>query len=141
MNNIRKSDAKDIDRILEIWHSSVLDTYEFIKPEHWDEISHKVKEKFLNSDIYVYEEKLIKGFILIDNGYIDELYIKKEYRSNGIGKKLIDYVKNQYDELSLNIFQKNSRGISFYLKNGFKIVEENVEDFTNEKGYYMLWKK
>jgi len=139
---IRQLNKKDVDRVLDIWYNSSVDTYTFISKDHWDLIKDKVRSKFLESKIYVYEEdSIIKGFILIEDGYIDELYVDKKYRSNGIGKQLLNYVKSDYEELTLNIFQKNVDGIRFYQNNGFIVVEENTEDSTNEKGYFMKWHK
>lgn len=140
--NIRPFTKNDIDRVMEIWYSSSIDTYDFIAKKHWDEIKGNVRNKFLNSNIYVYEESnIIKAFILFDDDYIDELYVDKKYRSLGIGKILLDFVKSFNLELTLNIFQKNERAIEFYKNNGFKIIEENIEESTNEKGYFMKWKR
>ena len=139
---IRKFEKNDLDLVLNIWYESCLDTYYFINKAHWDSIRENVKKKFLNSNIFVYEEnKIIKGFILIDEGYIDELYVSKQFRSMGIGKKLLDFIKKTHNELTINIFQKNINGIRFYKNNGFEIVEENIEDSTLEKGYFMRWHK
>ena len=140
--NIRAFCKKDLERVVDIWYNSSIDTYNFISKDHWDSMKDKVRSKFLESKIYVYEEdSIIKGFILIEDGYIDELYVDKKYRSNGIGKQLLNYVKSDYEELTLNIFQKNVDGIRFYQNNGFIVVEENTEDSTNEKGYFMKWHK
>ena len=142
MNKIRKFIKDDIDDVIQIWYSSSVDTYKFVDEMHWEKIKKEVRDRFLNSNIYVYDEdNIVKAFILINGQYIDELYVLKEYRLNGLGKKLLDFVKSNNNELLLNVFQKNTNAIEFYKKNEFKIIEENVEDYTREKGYLMKWKR
>ena len=142
MNKIRKFIKDDIDDVIQIWYSSSVDTYKFVDEMHWEKIKKEVRDRFLNSNIYVYDEdNIVKAFILINGQYIDELYVLKEYRLNGLGKKLLDFIKSNNNELLLNVFQKNTNAIEFYKKNEFKIIEENVEDYTREKGYLMKWKR
>ena len=141
--NIKKFSLADIDKIIDIWYQSNIDTYTFINKNYFKNIKENVKKKFISNynNIYVYEENTeIKAFCLIDNDYIDELYVSNAYRNQGIGTKILNHLKNNNNKLTLNIFQKNIKGINFYQKNGFKIIEENTEDITQEKGYYMEWK-
>ena len=49
--------------------------------------------------------------------------------------------KELKDELTLSAYKKNTKAIQFYLKNGFEIVEENIEKENDEVEYIMLWKK
>ena len=62
-------------------------------------------------------------------------------QSCGIGKLLLDYVKDKKVSLRLNVYQKNSRAISFYQREGFIIQCEGLDEATGEKEYTMLWKR
>ena len=42
-------------------------------------------------------------------------------QSCGIGKLLLDYIKDKKVSLRLNVYQKNARAISFYQREGFII--------------------
>ena len=42
-------------------------------------------------------------------------------QSCGIGKLLLNYIKDKKDRLQLNVYQKNARAISFYQREGFII--------------------
>ena len=59
----------------------------------------------------------------------------------GIGKLLLDYIKDKKESLQLNVYQKNARAISFYKKEGFIIQCEGLDEATGEKEYTMLWKQ
>ena len=43
------------------------------------------------------------------------------------------------DELFLNVYQKNTRAISFYQREGFEILREDLDEVTGEKEYVMVW--
>ena len=51
----------------------------------------------------------------------------------GIGKLLLDYIKNKNVRLRLNVYQKNTRAISFYQREGFIIQYEGLDEATGEK--------
>lgn len=68
-----------------------------------------------NAEIYVYElNDKIKAFIGIDNGYIAGTLVSYEMQSLGIGKKLLDRIKEIYSKLSLAVYKNNTKAVSFY---------------------------
>ena len=54
-------------------------------------------------------------------------------QSCGIGKFLLDYIKDKKVRLQLNVYQKNTRAISFYQREGFIIQCEGLDEATGEK--------
>ena len=63
-------------------------------------------------------------------GEIDSLYVKKEYRSKGLGKKLTESALQWLDENNAKrkvvvVFEKNTDALAFYQKFGF--YPRNVE--------------
>ena len=49
-------------------------------------------------------------------------------QSCGIGKLLLDYVKDKKVSLRLNVYQKNARAISFYQREAFIIQCEGLDE-------------
>jgi diamine N-acetyltransferase len=90
-------------------------------------------EKEIIGFLYAYEET--KGhlpfhkkrkYIVIDNIVIDE-----NYRNNGYGEKLLDYIieyaKNgKYNDILLNVYRFNENAIKLYEKKGFKIITQDM---------------
>lgn len=137
---IRKLKESDINRVMDIWLNGNIEAHSFINTEHWKSHFDMAKEGILSAEVYLYEENnVIKGFIGITENYIAGIFIANNFRSKGIGRALIDYVKSIKKELTLNVFMKNERAIKFYLSNGFKIVNEEVECETGEDEYTMKW--
>lgn len=59
----------------------------------------------------------------------------------GIGKQLLDFVKDRKEELSLSVYQKNIRAVKFYKRENFEIRCENKDEDTCEKEYLMVWSR
>lgn len=137
---IRKFEKNDIDGVMQIWLSGNLDAHSFISDEYWKSNYNLVQEQIQQADIFVYEDKgRICGFIGIVEGYIAGIFVDKDYRNHGIGKMLIEYVKQYYDVLTLNVYRKNERAVSFYHRQGFSTVSESIDCDTNEVEYKMKW--
>lgn len=99
-----------------------------------------VKEMLPQADVYVYEDdKIIQGFVGINDEYIEGIFVSDEMQSRGIGKMLLDYIKDKKDRLQLKVYQKNVRAMSFYQREGFTIQSEGMDEFTGEKEYVMNW--
>ena len=80
----------------------------------------------LQAEVYVYEDnKMIQGFVGLNNEYIEGIFVSDEMQSCGIGKLLLDYIKNKKIRLRLNVYQKNARALSFYQREGFDIQCDN----------------
>ncbi len=141
---IRKFKEEDTTKVMAIWTKGNFEAHSFIDKDYWLLNYNKVKDEYLKkSETYVYtENNAIKGFIsILNNEYIGALFIKNEYRRSGIGRKLINFVKDKYDKLTLNVYEKNINAILFYTKLGFINQKIQIDDKTNEKEYVMEWKK
>ena len=79
--------------------------------------------------------------VLLNDEYIEGIFVADEMQSCGIGKLLLDYIKDKKVRLQLNVYQKNARAISFYQREGFIIQCEGLDEATGEKEYTMLWKQ
>lgn len=140
---IRKLQNRDIDRVSEIWLDTNLKAHDFINEEYWKSNFTVVKDMFPNVEVYVYEEESkgeIQGFIGMQDNYIEGIFVWSEVQSNGIGKKLLDFVKDFKKQLALHVYQKNKRAIKFYQRENFKIQNENIDENTGEKEYIMTWR-
>lgn len=139
---IEELNKKDINQIMNIWLKENKSTHYYIPEEYWDNHFEDVKKEILKAKIYVYKEKEeICGFIGLSSTYIAGIFVKKENQSMGIGSKLIEYCKSKYPELMLKVYVKNQRAVAFYERKEFKIIEEEIDEETNEKEYVMTWKK
>ena len=141
---IRKMEEKDISDVLQIWLETNIRAHNFIEKEYWTGNYEMVKQILPEAEVYVYEAEKsgqIEGFIGINDQYVEGLFVKETVQSNGIGKRLMDYVKNRKIELCLGVYQKNMRAVRFYLRENFLIQAEEIDEDTDEKEYIMRWEK
>ena len=140
---IRKFKEEDTVKVMTIWTKGNFKAHPFIEKDYWLENFNKVKEEYLfKSKTFVYTElDEIKGFVsILPDNYIGALFVKEDSLRKGIGRKLINYCKNNYDELTLNVYEKNINAILFYNAMGFKNIKIQIDKATGEKEYVMKWK-
>ena len=141
---IRQFKKNDLSAVMQIWLDTNIKAHDFIPKEYWENNYEIVKEILPDAEIYVHEDDtagFIDGFIGLTDNYIAGIFVKEDKQSKGIGKKLLNYVKNIKSNISLSVYQKNTKAVRFYKREQFQIVSENVDDITNEKEFIMEWNK
>ena len=139
---IRVLQKADIERVVDIWLDTNLKAHYFIPGQYWKNNIDLVKEMLPQAEVYVYENDCqIEGFIGLNDEYVEGIFVSDKMQSQGIGKILINYVKDKRKKLFLNVYQKNTRAISFYQREDFKIRCSGIDDATGEKDYLMTWQQ
>lgn len=95
------------------------------------------KNSILEGFVFEEEGKII-GFSMTYKGFstevgkecvwIEDLYIKEEWRHKGIGGKFLEYLKETYKGLilKLEVETENEAALSVYKKHGFKLLPYHV---------------
>lgn len=139
---IRELNETDIGQVADIWLDTNITAHDFIPAQYWRDNFDAVKEMFKQAEIYVYEDgKNIQGFIGLNKDYIEGIFVTDKAQSQGIGRLLLDFVKDRKKELHLSVYEKNTRAIRFYQREGFEIQCEHLDENTGEKDYVMIWKQ
>jgi ribosomal protein S18 acetylase RimI-like enzyme len=76
----------------------------------------------------------IAGMVLTNDEWISDLWVLREFRGQGVGKRLLaqgeaEIVGRGYETLNLRVVKLNAFAVSFYHRNGWRIERE----FPNEK--------
>ena len=82
---------------------------------------------------YIFEDaREIQGYAMVAKSYstefgkpcmwIEDLYVKDEYRGTGIGSKFLEYMAEKYSDaiLRLEVEEENERAVRVYQKCGFE---------------------
>lgn len=138
---IRAIQNSDVPAVMQIWFASNCDAHPFIEKSYWESSLPFVKQSITQAEVYVAVEKdSVIGLVgLGENGYIEGIFVEKTMRSKGVGKQLLDFVQAKYDRLSLSVYCANTRAVSFYQREGFRIRAEQVDEPTHAAEYTMLW--
>ncbi len=139
---IRDFKKQDLDRIMDLWLDTNISAHSFIDSGYWKSNYDTVKTMIPNATVYLYEENdIIQGFVGLMDNYIAGIFVSQQVQSSGIGKKLLDYVKDKKATLSLNVYQENSRAVNFYLRECFVISNEQIDENTGKVELSMNWAK
>lgn len=137
---IREYKSADRERIMEIWLSANLEAHGFIRPEYWRECYERTAEAIGSAEVYVVsEDGKIIGFIGLDGDNIEGVFVDGKCRCRGVGKSLIDFVKQRHSKLTLCVYEKNSRAAEFYKREGFVPVRKKPDISTGETEILMRW--
>lgn len=139
---VRNFKNADIDKIMEIWLNSNIEAHNFIDKSYWKKNFEMVKNALPQAEIYVYEENNnIMGFVGLVENYIAGIFVEKNFRGKGTGKKLLDYAKSIKNNLTLNVYEKNIDAVKFYKREGFTVEKFGIDKSTDEKEFMMSWEK
>ena len=139
MSNIRQAKSKDLARVAEIEVFNYrLNFYPIFKNNqfYFSELqvpSQMEKYKSQVRDIWVYDDGVVKGFVQVNNGQINKLFVEPVLQGQEIGAALIDHAISNLGARTLWALEKNVRAISFYERHGFRLTSDKMlEEGTKE---------
>lgn len=136
-NGIRsmiRSDREAVISMMRVFYSS-----EAVATDGSEEIFHQDFENCVNEspylEGYMFEaDGQIQGYAMAAKSFstefgkpciwIEDLYIKEEYRGLGLGSRFLNYIKQKYPAsiLRLEVEKENARAVRVYEKSGFEFL-------------------
>lgn len=132
--------AEDFPRIVEVWEASVRATHDFVTEADIEFFRPLVRDGLpqVSQLACVRDENgLPAGFIGVENGKIEMLFIHPSARGMGAGKQLLTYAVNELGATTLDVNEQNPQAVGFYLHMGFQVVGRSEVDGTG-KPYPLL---
>ena len=133
---MRIVEAKDrrpdlIDRLLEVWETSVRATHLFLSDSEIESIKeyvpkalHEIAHLILTED----EAGCPVAFMGIEGDTLEMLFIAPEERGKGLGKRLIQYGIETYSVERLTVNEQNPQAKGFYEHVGFRVYKRTDLD-------------
>ena len=131
---------KDIPRLIkykkDIIHMYNKDLSEDEKNKINEYVTNSVSEMFKDYYNIIIDDKIIGSVCIkdLENAkLLDEIYLEKEFRNNGIGTDIIMKLLKESNNknIYLWVYKENSKAVLLYKRLGFKIIDET------EFRYYM----
>ena len=149
MKKINELDIKDFEKCSNIWN---MEKNKELTNRFYNELLTKNRKTF----VYTKDEEYIGEISIVFNKndedysisgirlYISRIIVKKEFRGQGYGKKLMNYIieyakKEGYKELSLGVNLDNYIALKLYVGLGFNKIQYIGEDSDGK--YVKLIKK
>ena len=146
---ITKLDIKDYYKCNNIWD---MNKNKYLKDKFYNELLNNNRITFIyqKNNEFLGEVSLVfdmqdKDYTIKNKRiYLSRFLVKKEYRHQGIGTKLMEYITNyakelNYQEMSVGVDLDNYIAIKFYVKNDFNTIIKVDEDKNGK--YLKLLKK
>jgi putative acetyltransferase len=123
---IRHATNTDFHELAELYHDASLIAHPFIDPEYIARDRRHLSEQRLPLEqAFLWERQgNIEGYIALDGTRINGLFIRVEHQRKGIGRTLVEHVKQLHDQLRVKVFQENYQAQRFYFAMGFEVVPE-----------------
>ena len=141
---IRSLEPADLPAVSAIWLDANREAHDFIPASYWMGHLEEVKTALVQAEVWVFadgDRPDILGFAGLQGDYIAGIFIRREARSHGVGRRLLDHVKAVHPRLGLRVYEKNQRAAAFYKREGFRILEEGVDPETGEREFLMEWRR
>ena len=119
---IRRMGKGDLDAVAAIWLDANREAHDFIPAAYWLGHFAEVRTALARAEVWVFETEAraeISGFIGLLGDYIAGIFVRREARSGGVGRQLLDHVKTSRGQLRLQVYRKNLRAAAFYRREGF----------------------
>ena len=93
-----------INRVADIWLKTNLKAHFFISEQYWISNYEFVKELLPQAEVYVYEDdKMIQGFIGINDEYIEGIFVSDEMQSTVTVVKMINRFIEHHPEVDWRV--------------------------------------
>ncbi|MEF2510256.1 GNAT family N-acetyltransferase, partial [Vibrio mimicus] len=76
-------------------------------------------------------------FYSLHENNLAAIFVQPELQGQGIGKQLLRHAKSQRKMLTLSVYKENQSSYGFYLSQGFKLVNEQIDEHTGHQAYTM----
>ncbi len=132
-----------MERLLEVWESSVKATHLFLSENEIENIKKYVPQALKEIPhllIAENENQLPVGFMGISEQRLEMLFISSEERGKGYGKELLLYGIEKYSVHDLAVNEQNPLAKGFYEYMGFKVYKRTELD-EQGNAYPLLYMK
>lgn len=125
---------RKIEIILEYADNLSFDEIEEIKEYSKNEVCQNIDHyQIVKCDNNIVGSVLVVPYL--DGVMMDDLYIREEFRNNGIGTKIIHDILFNHDCVYLWVYKNNIKAVSLYKRMGFSVIEETLSR------YFMKYQK
>ena len=141
---IRRLEPDDLPAAAELWLDANREAHGFLPASYWLEHLEEVQAAMAQAEMWAFaaeEQAEILGFIGLQGDYVAGLFVRREARSGGVGRQLLDHAKAGRQALRLRVYQKNKRAAAFYRREGFRALEADTDPDTGEVELLLEWRR
>jgi putative acetyltransferase len=140
---MRPAVPEDIPQLVDIWLRASLLAHDFIPVAFWRDRADDMARIYLpQAETHVLEAAGRPiGFAALNGDHLEALFVDPEVQSFGHGTHLMAHAMAQRERITLCVYSRNVRAVSFYRRLGFRVVEERREPLSGESETLMAWSR
>lgn len=127
---LRPSRASDGERVVEIWCNAVDATHDFLSAADRVAIEEQVRGFLPDAPLTlaVDSDDRPLGFMLVDDGHMEALFIDPAVRGSGVGRTLVAHALVETPALTTDVNEQNDQAVGFYKHMGFAETGRSAQD-------------
>ncbi len=113
---IRRLEAVDTDRLVEIWFEASCQAHHFLPLEMLEQQRDLIRKVYLpRAETWVAVCKgKPAGFVSLLDCHIGGLFIDPAMQGSGIGRRLVDHASRDRSPLTVEVYEENAPALAFY---------------------------
>ncbi len=121
MIRLRSARPDDAAACFTLWYAAVAATHDFLNPADFAAIAAEVKALLPSVPMTVAADKDDQplGFMIMDDGHMEALFIHPDAHGRGIGKALVQSAVAAHGRITTDVNEQNMGALGFYLRLGF----------------------
>lgn len=127
---LRPGHEDDQPDILRIWRAASRVGRPFLSEAELDQDEAKIASEHLHAasmTVALYDRQVV-GFSATLGGYIGALFVSPELHGRGIGRQLLERLKQTHDQLQLGVYEANPDARRLYDRAGFAVAGRDPTD-------------
>ena len=128
-----------VQALLQVWKASVRATHRFLTEAEIQRIKGYVPQAIGGVETLLAAETEPGhpvGFLGVENGRLEMLFLDPEVRGQGLGRQLVEFGIQQYGVRKVTVNEQNPQAVGFYQHLGFTTYKRT--DHDEEGGPYPL---
>jgi putative acetyltransferase len=127
---VEQRDAYLIERLTQVWESSVRATHTFLSEGDIVEIRDYVPMALQGVAhlVVANDDDVAVAFMGVENQRLEMLFVADDMRGGGIGRRLLEFGIANYDICEVTVNEQNPQAVAFYEHLGFKAYRRSECD-------------
>lgn len=140
---IRPAAREEFPHLVDIWLRASQQAHPFIPATCWRVRADDMALRRLPAcDVQVLEAgRRVIGFCAMHGNHLEALFVDPEVQSFGHGTGLMAHAMEEHPCITLWVYSRNVRAVSFYRRLGFSIADEREDPETGERESLMTWSR
>ena len=125
--------ADEAQTLVDVWEASVRATHAFLSEADIQSLKPLVLERLRGLEHLLCVRDLegaLVGFVGLDGGKIDALFVHPSWHRMGVGRRLTEHAVEELGATTVDVNEDNEQAIAFYLRLGFQIEGRSELDST-----------